>query len=61
MQIKALTLELAVVAGAALAVLGLFRVRWAIVLWHRLRLMAFLYVGGVIVLALLQFFFHIRL
>jgi len=50
-----------VLAGAVLAVLSLFRIKWAILLWQRLRLMGFLYVGGIILLAFLQFFFHIHL
>jgi hypothetical protein len=44
-----------------MAVLALFRYQFAIVFWRKLWLFAFLYVGGIVLLAVIQLLFHVRL
>jgi len=44
-----------------MAVLAYFRVRIALVFWRKARLAAFVYVGVVLVFALVQLLFHVQL
>jgi len=44
-----------------LGVLAMFRIRFAIQFWRKLRLFVFAYVSGIILLAVIQLLFHVRL
>jgi len=44
-----------------LAVLALFRIRFAVQFWRSARLFVFAYVAGIIVLAVIELLFHVRL
>jgi hypothetical protein len=44
-----------------MALLSFLRIGFAVRFWRRVRLAAFVYVGGIVVLALLQLIFHVRL
>jgi hypothetical protein len=44
-----------------MAVLAFFRIRFAVYFWSRLRIVAFVYVGVILALALIQLLFHVQL
>ncbi len=44
-----------------MGVLAFFRVRLALAFWRKARLAAFVYVACILVLALIQFLFHVSL
>jgi hypothetical protein len=59
--LKALFIELGLLSGGAMALLALFRIRFALAFWRKIRLLAFVYVGVIIVMALIELIFHVRL
>ena len=53
--------ETLVLVLALMGVLGLLRFRFALRFWRRVRQLGYLYVGFIVVLAALSFFFGVRL
>lgn len=53
--------ETLVLALVLMAVLGLLRFRFALRFWQRVRRLGYLYVGFIVLLAALSFFFGVRL
>lgn len=44
-----------------MGVAALFRVRLAVQFWGKVRTAAYVYVGAIVVLAIIQLIFHVRL
>ncbi|HZQ35318.1 MAG TPA: hypothetical protein VFD32_05260 [Dehalococcoidia bacterium] len=53
--------EIAVLVLALMGVLGLLRFRFALRFWRGVRRLGYLYVGLIVALAALSFFFGVRL